>query len=218
MKLNGTLRAVLLDLDGTILDSQAQDEEMIRRLMADVLGQEPDEARVRELFGVSSRNILEALAPDRVDELLPAMLDIQKSLDGMSRVFLEIPPVLRTLARAGMSLGVVTSQSRAELAESQRTHSLPSEIEVWVTADDAAKPKPDPQPVLYALDLLGISPGQAIMVGDTRFDMQAGKAAGTLVGAALWGTNHTEELLRQSPDLVFQSPLEMEKLLRWKRN
>jgi pyrophosphatase PpaX len=212
------LQAILFDLDGTLLDSRAQDEEQIRLLLTDILQLPAGPEDIAHYYGMPSQEILQQVAPDRVNELMPKLEDLQRQTENLTMVFPGIKTVVKKLAQAKFSLGVVTSKTRQELIISRTAYDLPEQIEVWVAADDVVKPKPDPAPVLKALNLLGCSPAEAVMIGDTHFDMQAGRSAGTMIGSALWGQVDNGKLASFKPEFMFKSPQEMEQLLKWKKN
>ncbi|MEJ2759872.1 MAG: HAD-IA family hydrolase, partial [Anaerolineales bacterium] len=104
------------------------------------------------------------------------------------------------------------------LTISRKDYDLPKEIKVWVGADDAHSPKPDPAPILLALDLLDCAPEEAVMIGDTYFDMEAGRSAGVKIGAVLWGEVDRDRLFSYKPDFLFETAEELEGLLKWKKN
>ena len=87
----------------------------------------------------------------------------------------------------GLRTGVVTSKNREGTRRGLRLVGIEDLIEVRVCADDVKKPKPDPEPVLQALALLGANPATTLFVGDSVHDLHSGREAGVLTGAALWG-------------------------------
>jgi len=207
------MRAVLFDLDGTLLDSEHNDIQAMRRLFHDDLGLEMDEREIATYIGISSREVLEQLAPDRVEELLSIWLGYQEELLADSFLFPGITETLLCLSQSNLRLGVVTGQNKYELKVTRRHIGIEHLIEVWVSADDAAFAKPHPAPVHLALEALDCPPGQAVMIGDTRFDMEAGRQAGTLIGVALWGVKDLAPLLDFRPDFIFESPQQVQNLV-----
>ncbi len=204
------LRAVLFDLDGTLLDSEQVDMLAMTRLFNGDLGLGLDEEQISSYIGISSRDVLEQIAPSRVEELLDTWLSYQHELVGSTCLFPGILQSLRSLSRAGLALAVVTGQSRRELNATRRHLAIDDLINVWVSADDTPFAKPHPAPVQLALDLLGCRPGQAIMIGNTHFDMQAGRKAGTQVGAVLWGVKDPAPLLSYDPEYTFRHPRQLQ--------
>jgi pyrophosphatase PpaX len=79
-----------------------------------------------------------------------------------------------------------------------------------VTTESTRRGKPDPEPVLRALELLGSTPSDAAFVGDSPFDMGAGKAAGVFTVGVSWGGIHSDHLLVEAgADLIVHSPREL---------
>jgi phosphoglycolate phosphatase-like HAD superfamily hydrolase len=79
-------------------------------------------------------------------------------------------------------------------------------IEVFISMDDTSRHKPHPEPLLLALEKLQVAPKQAVYVGDSRHDMQAGRAAGLRTVAALWGPVPRNELELENPDVLAHTP------------
>lgn len=209
----GPLRAVLFDMDGTLLDSERVDILAMSRLFRGDLGLEMDEEDVSSYRNRPSREVLEEIAPDQVEEALAAWLDYHLELVGQACLFPGILEVLRAFSQANLALGVVTGQNRRELDATRRHLTIDELIEVWVSVDDAPFSKPHPAPVHVALDALGCPPGQAVFIGDSQVDMESGRRAGTRLGAALWGLKDPAPLLACQPDYAFGHPEQMESLL-----
>jgi pyrophosphatase PpaX len=87
---------------------------------------------------------------------------------------------------------------------------LEENVDVVIASDDTERHKPDPDPVLAALDRLGAEPSEAAYVGDSPFDIRAAKAAGVFAVAVGWGGIHTDErLLAEEPDAFVRDPEEL---------
>ena len=146
------LQAILFDLDGTLLDSRGQDEEQIRRLLTDLLGLRADPEDISRFIGMPSREILGEVAPDRINELMPVLANLQHQTSDLAVIFSGIKPIIQKLAQIGFSLGVVTSKNREELRISLLAYDLPEQISIWIAADDVSKPKPDPEPICGSIE------------------------------------------------------------------
>src|SRR5918992_926181 len=119
--------------------------------------------------------------------------------------------VLPRLREEGRTLGIVTSKRHrtVELAFA-RFSWLREQFDVVVGYDDTERHKPDPDPVLAALEQLGADPSEAAYVGDSPFDIQAAKAAGAFAVGVSWGGIHpAERLLAEEPDAFVHSPEEL---------
>ncbi|HET6624335.1 MAG TPA: HAD-IA family hydrolase, partial [Gaiellaceae bacterium] len=87
---------------------------------------------------------------------------------------------------------------------------LAKEFEVVVGYEDTERHKPEPDPVLLALERLGAAPAEAAYVGDSPFDIRAAKAAGVFAVAVAWGGIHADErLLEEEPDAFVREPAEL---------
>jgi pyrophosphatase PpaX len=146
---------------------------------------------------------MQALAPDRVDDLVAAYREHNEPLHDELEAFWEVIEVLPRLRAEGRRLGIVTAKRRAtvDLAFA-RLPELEASFEVVITSDDTERHKPSPDPILAAVDRLGVAPAEAAYVGDSPFDVRAAKAAGVFAVAVAWGGIHADEVLeREQPDV-----------------
>ena len=103
---------------------------------------------------------------------------------------LRYPGVLDLFAWArgeGHATGLVTSKGRGMTARSLEHVGLADSFDTIVTYEDTDRHKPGPEPVLLALDRLGVPAERSIFLGDSPHDMHSGRAAGVRTAAALWG-------------------------------
>jgi pyrophosphatase PpaX len=89
---------------------------------------------------------------------------------------------------------------------------LEESFEAIVGSDEVANPKPHPEPVLKALALLDAAPDSAVYIGDSRHDMECGRAAGVRTAAVLWGPFDREHLADLTPDYWLERPEDLERL------
>ena len=154
-------RGLLLDMDGTLTVPRLDYDEMKRDM-----GVPLDET------------ILEAMATMPADRLARAtrVLDVHEDRAAReSELAHGCRDLFAYLDERAMSTAIITRNSAASLKTVWAKHALPDCV--CVTRDDAAH-KPDPAPIRLACDRLGLSPDQVWMVGDGRFDVEAGLAAG----------------------------------------
>jgi pyrophosphatase PpaX len=203
------IHAILFDLDGTLIDSNEMANRALERLHGTYLGARLSVEQMQKFRGMPTRKIMACIDPDRVDELLIECAAIENEIRHLSRLYPGVIGLLNYIRDARIPIGVVTAQSKIELEGLRGYFGLDEFVQVWICSDDVAKPKPHPSAVLRALDSLGCAPSQAIMVGDSKFDMEAGKRAGACLGAALWGLEDYKEILRYKPDHVFYRPDEI---------
>lgn len=210
----GRFEMVVFDLDGTLIDSTELILSSYRHTMRTHLGRQlPDEDWLSTM-GRPLRVQLRDFARDEAD--VQAMLDTYSAHndeyhDASIAAFPGVEVVLRTLLAAGYPLGIATSKRKEFALRGLRVSGLPVEwFGAIVTADDVERHKPDPEPLLVALSKLGCeSPGAAMYVGDSPFDMAAGRAAGMATVAVMWGPHDEESLARHSPDFTLRKPSDL---------
>ncbi|HEX2555864.1 MAG TPA: phosphoglycolate phosphatase [Microvirga sp.] len=192
-----SLEAVLLDLDGTLVDSA----EDLRDALNEILGRQGlrpvTPAEVRAMIGDGVLKLVERGLtrtggdPARAADLVPAFLEAYEPR--ASRKTVLYPGVLDTLRRlraAGLRLAVVTNKPEAATRQILDALGLAGLIEVVIGGDTLPRRKPDPAPVAAALRALGIAPEAAAMVGDNHHDVEAGHGAGLRTVLVGYGYAH----------------------------
>ncbi|MBD0290486.1 MAG: HAD-IA family hydrolase [Thermoleophilia bacterium] len=199
---------VLFDLDGTLIDSGAMILASFRHATRTVLAREiPDETLAAAVGGSTIHEQMAAFAPDRVDELVRVYRAHNAPLHETLEAFSGVDRLLASLRAEGRRLGVVTSKRRRTVDLAFDVLDLGGFFHAVVTADDTEAHKPHPDPVLAALARLSASPSGAAFVGDSPFDMGAGKAAGVFTVGVSWGGIHREDsLLAAGADTIVHSP------------
>lgn len=198
-----TLRplALLFDLDGTLVDSVELILASMRAAFEGHRGRRPTEADWIAGIGTPLRAQLgEFVAPEDLERLVERYRAHQQANhDRMTRAFDGTLETLSRLKAQGHPVGVVTSKLQRSAERTLRHVGLRPFVDAVVGADSVARPKPDPEPVLLALSLLGRRPREAVLVGDSPHDLSAGNAAGATTVAALWGACSRDSLAAASP-------------------
>jgi pyrophosphatase PpaX len=203
---------VLFDLDGTLIDSGAIILASMRHATRTVLDREiEDEILMAAVGGSGLTEQMRLLDPHRADELVRVYREHNEPLHETLEACPGVLDVLPMLRDQGRRLGIVTAKRRAtvDLAFAALPELEPY-FDVVVGAEDTIRHKPDPEPLLHALALLGTRPHDAAYVGDSPFDVRAARTGGLHAVAVTWGGIHAEERLRaESPDAVVHSPEEL---------
>lgn len=206
--------AVLFDLDGTLADTVELILRCYRHTMQVHLGEAPPDADWLAGIGRPLRDQLGGFARDVAE--VAAMAETYSAFqhtihDQQVAPFPGVAEALDALCERGVPVGVVTSKRGRMAARTLACCGLDGACRIVISADDVERGKPDPEPVLRALDRLGIrdTAARTLFVGDSPFDLQAGRAAGTKTAAVLWGPFAEEVLLAERPDYVVRSPAEL---------
>ncbi|MCK5053824.1 MAG: HAD-IA family hydrolase [Anaerolineales bacterium] len=205
-------KAVIFDLDGTLIASK----ETARLALGDLLRKHNREAFSDEISqsfrGMPTRQILSYIDPEQVDSLLLEVVELENYYRDRSSLYAGTLETLRALDKAQIQLAVVTSQAALEVEHVRAYFPLDDMIQVWVSADDILHPKPHPESLEKAMDRMMVAKEQTLFVGDTHYDIMAGKLSGVHTGAALWGRNNAHDLLALDPDFLFNDPAEIQEL------
>ena len=202
---------VLFDLDGTLVDSGAMMLASFRHATRTVLAREiPDEVFAASIGGRRLEEQMRAIDEARADELVLAYREHNGPLHDELQAFAGVEELLADLAAQGRRLGVVTAKRMTTVQRAFEVLPIGRYFETVVTSDQTVRHKPHPDPVLLALARLGAAPSEAAFVGDSPFDVAAGKAAGVFAVAVSWGGIHPEErLLEAGADALVHAPEEL---------
>jgi pyrophosphatase PpaX len=200
----------LFDFDGTLVDSVELILDSYRYATAKVLGETPTDELLRGYIGRPLSDVMPLLGGDRAEELS----DVYRAHNATRHEALlahypGVAELLAGLVEDGRTVGIVTSKRRDAVDLALELLGITTAFDVVVTYEDTDRHKPLPDPVFEALRRLDAVPDDAIYLGDTAWDMRAGRAAGVLTGAVLWGVAGADELGAEQPDLTFATPSEV---------
>ena len=185
-------RAVLFDLDGTLVDTAPDLCNAVNHVLAGLGRAAVPLARLREVVSKGGRAMLAVALPDlddaARDALLPPFLArYAEALAVESEPFTGVPALLDALDARGVRWGIVTNKPEALAAGVVAGMGWVARCAVLVGGDTLPLRKPDPAPLHLACERLGIDPAQCLYVGDDERDGQAARAGGLPSAAALWG-------------------------------
>lgn len=210
--------ALLFDLDGTLLDSVPDLAQAVDRMLRDLGFAEAGEVQVRQWVGNGSRKLVQrALAHGRgVVEADIAESDIdtpqqrffhhyQLCCTERSRLYDGVMEALQHWAGRGVPMACVTNKP-GRFTEPLMDHfDLRRFMPVAISGDSLPTRKPDPQMLFKACELLGAEPSTAWMIGDSRNDVQAARAAGMAAICVSYGYNHGRPVAEERPDRLLDS-------------
>ena len=217
------IRALLFDLDGTLVDSAPDMAVAVDRMLA-VAGRGPaGEARVRQWVGNGARRlVMRALdgqgdgepTEAEIEHALAVFLDYYgERLSDHSVLYPGTRAGLDRLQADGYGLACVTNKPEALARRLLEEMGLGAYFPVVVGGDTLPVRKPDPAPVHHAIAALGATPASTIMVGDSRADVDAGRNAGTFVVCVPYGYSQGEDVAAMAPDAIVDSMDDLHRLL-----
>jgi phosphoglycolate phosphatase len=220
----GRPRMVLIDVDGTLVDSVPDLHYCVDSMMTRLGLPERGEARVREWVGNGVERLVQRALVGQLEgepdaELYERALPIFLACYGentcrLSRLYPGALEAVQWLKQEGFRLGCVTNKAARFTEPLLETLGVRGYFQVVVSGDTVANKKPHPQPLLYAAERLGVAPGDALMVGDSVNDVEAARAAAFSIVCVSYGYNHGQDIREAGPDAVIDSLLELRRLLR----
>ena len=214
---------ILIDLDGTLVDSVPDLAFCVDAMMAR-LGRPPHgEAKVRNWVGngverLVRRSLIGQLEgePDEAEfqRAYPIFLELYRdNTSKRSQLFPGIEEGLDWLKAAGYRLGCVTNKAAQFTEPLLRDLGVRDSFEIVISGDTLPRSKPDPLPLLHAAAHFGAEPAAALMIGDSISDVKAARAAGFTIFCMSYGYNHGQDIRDYHPDAVLDSLTEIRGLL-----
>lgn len=210
------LSTVLFDLDGTIIDSvRLILDSYHHTLRTHGLPARTDEDWLAGIGTPLRVQFAEWAEHPGIEAMITTYRDFNLTHhDSRVLPYPGVADMVRGIQAMGLRTGLVTSKNRSGAERGLRVAGLEGTMEVIIGADDVEHPKPHPEPVFRALDHLGMSAEEAIYVGDSVHDMQAGRAAGVRTAAVLWGPFARPQLEPTVPDYWLERPEQLLELAR----
>lgn len=195
------LKLAVFDCDGTLVDSQHHIVAAVVETWRRHDLPPPAAALVRTGIGLPLHQTLSRLAPDGDAALHDSLTDTYKAVytamrqqpDHWEPLYPGVVETLDRLSAAGWLLGIATGKAKRGLLAVLDMHALKDRFVVLRTADDGPG-KPHPFMLTSAMSEIGVEPADTVMIGDTSFDIEMARAAGTLAVGVSWGYHPIEML------------------------
>lgn len=202
-------QTIIFDVDGTLIDTEKAVLGSLQKMLHEDYGKNYDAEDLTFVLGIPGADSLPKFGIQDIAKANDRWNEYMKDFSPYIRVFNGIEELLMTLSNWKLNTGIVTSKTTEELRADFQPFGLSDSLRYTVCADDTARHKPHPEPLLKFLEVSGADPATAIYIGDTRYDSQCAKEAGVAFGLALWGCKQPESI---RTDHVFQKPLDV---LEW---
>lgn len=194
--MKNSLQAVLFDLDGTLIDTAPDFIRIIKALCQTHHLKTPSDSAIREQVSAGARAMVKLMFDN------PNLPDDDKALLNFRQLFLDeyennicidsqlfdgLDDLLLFLEKNGIKWGIVTNKPKYLAQSLLEKLNLDKRCQVLICPDDVKNPKPDPESLLLACDILKVTPENCLYIGDHRRDIEAGKSAKMTTVIASYG-------------------------------
>lgn len=208
---------LLFDLDGTLVDSAPDLALALNKTLKDLKFAEYDEQTIRRWVGNGAKVLVERalsntsspneeLDPALVNDALAIFLQhYQRCLCIKSALYADVKEGLLVLKASGFRLAIITNKAEAFISPILAKLGIGGLFEILIGGDTLTEKKPHPAPLNYALQQLKASTEQCLMIGDSKNDILAAKAANITSVGLTYGYNYGEDIACYQPDVCFDS-------------
>ena len=217
-----TPELVLLDLDGTLVDSVPDLAWSVNKTLSELAIAERDMTSIRNWVGNGLEKLLHRSLTNDFDgeadvELFNAafekfMIIYSEHMCSLSECYPGVHEGLDQLKGKNIKLGCVTNKREQFVGPILEKLGIMDHMSIVIAGDTLPQKKPDPMPLLHAASIFEKDPGQSLMVGDSESDVKAARAAGFQIVCVSYGYNHGQDIHNTNPDAVVDSIAELPQL------
>lgn len=214
---------LLFDVDGTLVDSVPDLAYCVDEMMKALDMPQRGEAAVRTWVGNGVERLVQRALVNDLDGMpheelfaraMPVFTELYaENTSKRSHLYEGVREGLEYARAAGYRMGAVTNKAAQFTIPLLHDLGVSDFFEIIVSGDTLPEKKPSPMPLLYAAEEMGVAPGHCMMVGDSKSDVKAARAAGFQIVCMSYGYNHGEDIRDYDPDAVIDSMTELQGLL-----
>ena len=203
-------KAILYDIDGTLLDTLKMNMIPLQRIIKEELNEDWNYEEVLKFAPYPGMKVMEELGVEDKDKTYARWVQYVNEYEDGAIPYDGVEMVLKTVHAKGIRQAVVSAKRRKQYEIDFVSRGFDQYIEVEVLADDTEKHKPDPEPIYLCLEKLGLKKEEVIYIGDAFSDYQVCINAGIDFAYAKWGSVSSDNI---QADLVLEKPSDMLKLI-----
>lgn len=201
---------ILFDLDGTVIDSNELIFRSFEHTFVTVLQREVPRDVIARTFGMPLVDVMPQFSEEKKETLLETFRIYNHAHhDQMITLFPGVREALEGLDQLGVKMAVVTSKRLYAVERALRLFDIERFFSCIAAPEHTSAHKPNPEPALYAMKQLQLTPEKTLMVGDSHYDILCGAKAGCWTAAVRYSMLAEEELLSYQPDYLLDHLLDL---------
>ena len=201
---------LLFDLDGTILDTTELIIRSFQHTFRIHYDRQITPQEVHRFFGKTLKAAMEALGPDKVDDLIATYREFNLAHhDELTTTFAGMYSTLQKLHGIGLPMAIVTSKASETALRGLKLFDMDQFFAVIIGVNECKNHKPDTEPVQKALERLQLPASSCLMIGDSPFDLISAREAGAKTAAVRWTHVPWEELINEKPTYILEKPQDL---------
>ncbi|OLS37885.1 pyrophosphatase PpaX [Bacillus sp. MRMR6] len=212
--MNNNINTILFDLDGTLIDTNELIISTYLHTLDKYFPGQYGREDVLPFLGPTLHEVFGNMDPEKVEEMVVEYRTFNlANHDALVKEFAGVIETVEILKKKGYKLAIVTTKREDVALKGMRLMKLDPFFDVVVAYDHVKKVKPDPEPIMLALEQLNAKPEEAMMVGDNFHDILAGKNAGTKTVGVAWSIKGREYIAKYEPDYILETMPDLLKVL-----
>jgi pyrophosphatase PpaX len=210
------IKTVLFDLDGTLINTN---ELIIASYLHTLEKYYPNQYKreqIVSLMGLPLDDTFVKMGVDveRIDEYIKTYREHNlANHEKYVHAFEGVLETIEVLSKNKIKIAIVSTKNSQAIRLGLKITELLPYFPTIIGIDDIEKPKPDPEPILKALEILDAKPEHTMMVGDSRYDIEAGKNAGVKTAGVAWTIRGREYLASFEPDYILDNMTDLLQIL-----
>lgn len=204
--MKNTIKGILFDLDGTILNTQKMNIIPLQKLILEELGKEISYDNLIKYCAYPGKQTIKMLGFDNIEDSYDKWVKYVNEFEEGAVLYDGFNEVFKILYEKGIKIGIASSKMKKQYEIDFTPTKLDKYIDCAVLAEDTILHKPNPEPLLLGAKLLNLNPENIIYVGDTIADEIASKKAGMKFALASWGAINISEM---TADFILNQPLDI---------
>lgn len=199
------IKACLFDFDGTLLNTNELIIQTFMHIFDEKFPGQFSREDCLQFIGPSLKQTFDNLTPNESDEMIAKYREWNIAHhDELCTEYDGVVETLEKLKEMGIRLAIVSTKKRDGIERGMKLLGVTHLFEHYIGIDDVEHVKPHPEPILLALEKLGVSKEEAIMIGDNSHDIEGGQNAGVKTAGVAWAIKGEDYLRSLDPDYMLQ--------------